>query len=154
MEFFCTLLRNPPFRLSGNRPPFTAHPEPVFVGGVLGWFFRRDDTKKAGETGSARSAGPTAGCCRGGHTNSGTIDWSSRILRGRKPRGNYPTRVTNAAPEALPFAVTPTHPTQAPYCASPTLCLRHYFPANLVVQLELLCLFPTTKNWPDRNVSI
>ena len=67
--------------------------------------------------------------------------------------GHVPHKGDERCARSTALRRNPACLTQAPYCASPTLCLRHYFPANLVVQLELLCLFPTTKNWPDRNVS-
>ena len=47
----------------------------------------------------------------------------------------------------------PACPTKAPFGASPTLRLRQLYAANLVVQLDVPSLLPTTKSWPDRDVS-
>ena len=49
---------------------------------------------------------------------------------------------------------TPACPAKAPFGASPTLCLRQLYAANLVVQLELPRLPAPTKSWLDRNVSL
>ena len=47
-----------------------------------------------------RQAEPARTGCRGGHTNPSAIDWSLRILRGRKTRGN--------APQGLPRILSTT----------------------------------------------
>ena len=72
----------------------------------------------------SRQAEPAPTCCRGGHTNSGTIDWSSRILRGQKTRACAPQGRRTLRKKHPPLTATPACLTKAPFCASPTPRLR------------------------------
>ena len=72
-------------------------------------------TQRRHRTGVASSPGPFGGRqaepaptgCRGGHTNSGTIDWSSRILRGQKTRACTPQGRRTLRKKHSPLAAPP-----------------------------------------------
>ena len=125
-----------------------------------------------------RSAGPTPTCCRRiahesvGHRleppdSSRTEDSEACApQKGRNPTACFTgaefggfnlwpldSSIESATATGCRLSL-PTCIAKAPFGASPTPRPRQLFAANLVVQLEPPRLLPTTKNWPDRNVSI